>query len=460
MRKHGKTWKKAMVLVLLTLLLFSLTGCSGREGEKQPDDRVEDDPGKDKADKDPGWKGEITAEDFQPGNRLVMKTEKGYYYYHHEKAENGTLNGAFRYLDSAIGKDIYLCNKPECRHDGNIFCVATNEKYVIGQVCLYNGRIFATALEKTDTQYLYKLLAIALDGSEMSEIATYMTINKMTAESSGQRPLVRDNGNLPIHRNKAVISLAAIGQLDDTYYYGTAILDLDTGKVSYLDEEPLSKENSRIEKVSAYGDSIYYYRKEGRKNVLHRYCVKDGTDESYKLPPGFSGIYVVLDEDNIVYRRSAENVLYLYHPSTGESEEAKTLMTSRKVTTKDGLEYSIEDKIEVAGLMTDGTYLYVAQVSWTMVSNDDHEETKVSEIYVLDRNLEIIAVVNLAEAIPEGMDDVLTHTNEYNWSFLEDEIYTVFWQKDGDRKTAVYKCKRSDFLEGNPKFEFLYKQLR
>lgn len=471
MRNYGK---KVIYLVLLTLLLFCLTGCSGREKEKQPDDRVEDNSGKNKPDKapggkgeitaedfqlgsNPGWKGELTAEDYQPGNSFVMKTEKGYYYHRYEKTVNDDKYiGAFRYVDSATGKDIYLCNKPECKHDGNIFCVATNDKYTIGQTCLYNGRIFATALETTDTQYLFKLLAIALDGSEMSEIATYMTIGKMAAESAGQVPLIGGNSdNLVVHRNKTVLPLAVVGRSDDTDYRGTAVLDLDTGKVSYLDEEPLSKENAKIEGVSAYGDYIYYYRKEGRKNVLHRYCVKDGADESLKLQSGFQGMYAVLDEDNIVYTRYAANVLHLYHPSTGESEEAKTL----QAPARDEQGFWTGGIIDVQGLMTDGTYLYAARGTMILTSNDGHKITK-REIYVLDRNLEIIAVVNMAEVLPEGIESTMNHTWEYNWSFLDDEIYTVFLpNEDNLLKTAVYKCKRSDFLEGNPKYEFLYEPL-
>lgn len=79
---------------------------------------------------------------------------------------------------------------------------------------------------------------------------------------------------------------------------------------------------------------------------------------------------------------------------------------------------------------------------------------------MLDRNLEIIAVVNMAEVLPEGIESTMNHTWEYNWSFLDDEIYTVFLpNEDNLLKTAVYKCKRSDFLEGNPKYEFLYEPL-
>ena len=48
----------------------------------------------------------------------IMKTENGYYY-------NDPMEGlGLKYHDNATGKDIYLCAKPECSHDGNSFCTA------------------------------------------------------------------------------------------------------------------------------------------------------------------------------------------------------------------------------------------------------------------------------------------------------------------------------------------------
>lgn len=465
MKKHRK---KAIYLGLLLLLLFSLPGCS-KEADKEPGKDITQEPGKEvtqEPGKDitqepgkettSGLSGKIVPEDLQPGNQFVMKTEKGYYYYRYiYSSEQGT--SAFHYVDAATGKDIYLCNKPECKHDGNSFCVASNKKYGIGQMCLYSDRILATAIEETDTQFLWKLLAIALDGSEMKEIATYMTMDK-AALGDGQRPIL-NGGRLPVHRNKAVIYLGATGQaaLDDTTQYGTAILDLDTGKVSYLDEEPLGRGNSQATGISAYGDYIYYCKKEGRKTVLHQYCVKDGTDTGFKLQPGFQGMYVVVDEDNIIYMRSVLSILYLYHPSTGESIEAKKMpeMALQGLTDSD---FALPISFDIASLTTDGTYIYAIQQPADLVL-DGKKVPKQRHICVMDHNLEEIALVNVGAVIPEELNDSSLYSSRLGyWSFLGDEIYALLDDDDISTGKLVYRCSRSDLLEGNPEFTFVFRR--
>lgn len=64
-------------------------------------------------------------------------------------------------------------------------------------------------------------------------------------------------------------------------------------------------------------------------------------------------------------------------------------------------------------------------------------------------------MVDMIKVLPEGLEDIYTYSNEANWSFLGDEIYAIL-QKDP--YPVIYKCRRSDFIEGNPKFEFLYEE--
>ena len=66
-----------------------------------------------------GYNYEFVPEDYvQGGGSSVLTTDKGYYYMADE---------AICYLDYESGADMVLCNKPECRHDGNAFCVATSD---------------------------------------------------------------------------------------------------------------------------------------------------------------------------------------------------------------------------------------------------------------------------------------------------------------------------------------------
>ena len=202
--------KKIIVLGLTVLGLMVLAGCK----KEQPKESV--------------LSVAVFPEDYKKETGGMMLMEQGYYYC---SMENRDLH----YYDFASGTDMYLCNKPECKHDGNKFCVATNDKYRIDRVCLYGGRIFATAVEETDTAYLFKVLQIALDGSEMNEFVTYYTLEKTgitTVECADDR--------LFIHRNRMVIPMKVNGQGEDATFYGTAWVNLDTKEVSYSDEEPLS----------------------------------------------------------------------------------------------------------------------------------------------------------------------------------------------------------------------------
>ena len=211
----------------------------------------------------------FTARDYNRDEESVRKTEHGYYYYSYNY-------GGFRYVDGSTGKDMYLCNKPECKHDGNAFCVATNNKYTIFGWVLYDNRIVANVIEETDTQYLYKLLEIAADGSMANEIVTYYTMEK-----TGEVEVFRHGaGAIYIHRNKVMLPMVTgtADGLEDTECYGCAIVDLNTKEVVYLDTEPLSRENTQVTQINAYGDYLYYCRKEGKKTVLHRYNINNGTD--------------------------------------------------------------------------------------------------------------------------------------------------------------------------------------
>jgi len=301
--------RKAILLGLIILGLAGLTGCNKQQDPDRPGVQQKEDGKKEH---------KFVPEDFIPGGgNEVLRTEKGYYY------RNG---GDIRYKDFATGNDIYLCNKPECRHDGNEFCVATNDKYAIYEMRLYNGKLFAVATETTETQCMYKLLLIEPDGSTMDELVTFMTMEK-----TGQVPT--GLGEFQIHRNLVMLPFAAIDvqKFSDTDAYGTAIYNLDTKELVYLDAESFSKENSAAFSIQGYQDWFYYCKNEEGKTRLHRYKLKDGTDESYTMLPSFAGIYGIKDENTVVYVKcngtsKVSNEICLCHTDTGENETAVTLM--------------------------------------------------------------------------------------------------------------------------------------
>lgn len=72
-----------------------------------------------------------------PDGSSILRLGNGIYY-------NAGSNLNLHYYDLSTQKDVILCNKPECKHDGNEYCVATNGKYHPLAFQVYSGSIFAT----------------------------------------------------------------------------------------------------------------------------------------------------------------------------------------------------------------------------------------------------------------------------------------------------------------------------
>lgn len=437
--RGGIRMKKIIRFGLTVLILGCLAGCA-----------------KDKPDGPETTKGAATettfvSEDYIPGNEAFRKTDKGIYYY------NKKLN-AFRYIDFGTGSEMYLCNKPECRHDGNTFCVATNQKYTIDRFCIYNGKIVATGVEETDTEYLYKVFTIALDGSEMNEIITYHTAVK----NGLARGVSERNGALYVHRNKVLLRLTILGQegMEDSAQYGTAILDLNTKAITWLDEEPLSNENESVTDIFPQGEYFYYCKKEGKKTVLHRYHITDGTDEAFKLLTGFKGIYTVLG-DKIFYAKGNGDVLCVHHIDTGENEEKPLVRTHIKYAW-DGTGEEEEWKYKITDLLTDGTYLYIPEPLMEFVRNESDAggvaTWKEACLNIFDGNGDVVKSHDLVEELQCEADGEKVSGEPAYLYFTGEEVYCRMRSENENNhdKHYIFKCKRSDLLEGNPEFSYVF----
>jgi len=375
----------------------------------------------------------LESADCDPGNSRIRMTDMGYYY-------NSIEHQGIRYTDKATGMDLFLCNKPECRHDGNEFCIATNKKLRIRNFCLYGGYLFAVVAEETDTQFAYKLFSIALDGSEMNEIVTFYEFVK-----GEKRVAYSQDAELLIHRNKVIFPffVSGAGGFGDTQYHGFAIYDFDTGKVTYLDEEPASKDNPERTNVKAHGDYIYYCVKEEPKTVLYRYHLTTGTVEEHKLLTNFAGSYVVVDDNTVVYTRVAGRSLCVYHRETGENEEKVQF---------NGLN-------GIDSLITDGTYIYTHEDPVKMRKGNVTEEVNLL-FYVYTLDLEHVTTVDLTEKVLnvpfEGVPVPLRADPE-NYSYVGEDVYCTFMEYLNSANKVIVKCKREDLLNGKPEFEFIYK---
>lgn len=436
--------RKGLFAVGAILCLAVFAGCS--EGK----DKLGEQPGEATKAATSGKKEfQFVSEDFEPGNMTkymlaMMKTDKGFYRYN-------SGDGALYYYDTATEKSMVLCNKPECRHDGNEFCVGTNDKYLYLDQCLYGDRMLRYALEMTETQCYFKVLSVALDGSVMDEIATVLEFARPTEGFSAF------HCSMYAHRNKVILTMN--GSED---YYGVASLDLNTKEVIYWYEEPFGKENEVIFDVTGAGDYFYYCKKEGKKTVLYRRHIETGATESFRLLPNFAGEYVVLDEDRIAYLKSTGKVVCLHRISTGENVEQTKLMRHYYGYLGDGLYGNGPEKKDGQAyrLETDGTYVYAVEAPLHYGKAQAERARTEAYIYVLNHELEEVALVDMEKTVLELDFEAIEWASQcytLTLRYMGEDIYWELVPADASKtETYVFRCKRSDFVAGEPKFTFVY----
>lgn len=420
---------KKKLCCLMILVLMSLCACSKKEVTEP-----------------------FVSEDYQQGNsgdlllQSIMETEKGFYY--RANVTDGNAGGYgdnvktlhdLHYVDKETGKNIYLCNKPECKHDGNEFCVATKNTFQVGGYYLYSNRILMAVVEETETHYEYKLLSVSLDGSQLSEVVTYYS-----TEKTGFTPQVSTRvQNILVHRNQVYLPIHLRGVDKVVSYYGVAFVNLDTMEVTYENkEEPVqmaADKAVRWEDVQAVGNYFFYWVQENHKKVLYRRHITDGTVEMMNLLPNFKGNYVVCEEDTVLYTRTTGMNICIYHVSEDRNEEIENPDKERGI----------------GSLLTDGTYVYYG-MDFDLVETAFGAEKAYFENYV---NHFRVKVLDLAG---QEVKEIDLGSNYFYWKETEKELYCwgrmnflgehIFIQN----AFSVYECDRDKFLSGEAEFTKVY----
>ena len=394
----------------------------------------------------------FVSEDFSRGNHRasspmtnshphpIMETERGYYYCE----RSGKLS--LHFYDKTNHKDIVLCNKPECKHDGNAFCVATNKKYITGGYQLYNGRIIAISTVFEESNMHIKLLEISLDGSELRELASLYSI----PNEEGTLSIATD---LLIHRNYVCVLLGIANpiSLEETSEYGTLFYNLETGETFFANEEALSHENPRWDKTNALGDFIYYVQRHPRGHQkLHRYNLSTRTDEELPLLTNFSGNYVPLDDNTIFYvRGEANGRLCVYHPEDQSNVEIG-------FTT-----YEYEDErgetrvaqLDIGKLYSDGQYLYTS--SKLYYGPNAYNGTSILVYSAAGEYLKAVPLPYPGEFQTPTLSEETSLMGEADASgflalyFLNDKLYYSWGQ-------TVYVTSLEALLQGSPEQDIAY----
>lgn len=220
--------KTKRLFTLAVAAAMMLSGCSLKKETQKPSD--------------------MPSDNFN--GRIIMETDNGYYY----NTMYGTLS--LRYTEKSTGTDIFLCAKPECKHDGSLTCTATYDYSPISNTILYDNYIYFVVDERTKDNVGYALYKAALDGSSLdkvSDVAKIMTPNNDYNSTAHSFP------EFVIHKGYAYIPYT-FGQL----IYGEFIeggfvkMNIQTGETETIFSCSDYDDGKEAMVIGGAGDYLYY----------------------------------------------------------------------------------------------------------------------------------------------------------------------------------------------------------
>lgn len=213
---------------------------------------------------------------YNHGPNAIMETENGYYT-NTPSPDGGHM---LRFYERDSEKQIFLCAKPECIHDGNEGCAATYKDLKCINTLLYDGAIYTLAIEDGDV-ISYSLYKAALDGTSFTKIGDAFSVSN----SAGESYETMGGMYFMIHKGYAYIPYhIMLG--DSTFGFagsGLVKMDIVTGKTETL----ASGENyfSAFPHGTAVGsgNNVYYYlstsRHDDPNTGTYRYNTVTGETE-------------------------------------------------------------------------------------------------------------------------------------------------------------------------------------
>ena len=134
----------------------------------------------------------LTGQTDTPGIRGLAESENGFYFFKRSRQsdssdqEHSEDRKVLFYSDKETGEVVRLCNRANCLHDGNEFCVATTSKYdqLVGAPVWFEGYLYTIAQKPEDQSVV--LLRYEPDGSAITELRTFYeadTEHKINAQA-------------------------------------------------------------------------------------------------------------------------------------------------------------------------------------------------------------------------------------------------------------------------------------
>lgn len=471
--------KHRIILSFTLILILLLTGChntttgSNGQGSGTSQTSSASRDGEDSQASGPFSSIGFVSEDYpitvstQYNSAILKETKDGIHFFSHTMTGPGLL-----YYDKATGNIIPLCNKPECPHDGNEFCVATNSNYIVFDHQLYNDKILMNAVHISNNSTEFKLLCASLDGSTLEELVTFYTTDQpgLSAIDRNNQSvgIASDNyTDLLVHKNKALVTFymsdnSADIRLQEPPLQGCAYIDLNNGKVTFLNPEtPLSKDNPEITNIYAHGDYIYYStlnNEKPKKKYIYRINVLTDEQEEFR-PQNFLRGFSVIDDNTILYVRNGQRKLSLYDITTNVTKDFPICQSHYMVVFKDDkyADEAFDATYGPADVFFDGEYVFASPFSLTNNSFNSYNYQNGSmphmDLYVYDKELtKELAWINLLDYV-EGFD-TCEEVSIVSFFLKDNRIYynLEYSSKDNISHIRLAYCTVESLLNGAPEF--------
>jgi len=413
----------------------------------------------------------------------IMKNEYGYYY-------KPSIEYSFHYYDEASGQSVFLCNRPECLHQGDEFCTATNFNYFVLACQMYDGKIYMGAqdISNEDSTDIV-LLRLDADGSNLTEIAK---IKSEVASVGGVR-----RGCIFIHRGICFLSYGLM--TDEKVINCSSIYNMLDGTQVDLNEYEFahSKDGynydwgSPNDRYMAKDEYVYFneYRaveingKTKSKCFLCRYNIETQVFETAEISCIYKGFYSITGTEKTAYVDKFGNP-YMYDWNTKESTQYEHPLVTRvyydydaggyveisqefadSMWDSDNIEFSYDTPMDISDIVYyDGkliafsnmgiydTYIYEAEYSPVYYVAEIDDEFNIIDFTVITNWDDVIRETETEIYQKYYGDDYRKYVGDVYMSSLrivDRDLYVI-------THSAVYKCSFDAFLKGEEIPELLY----
>lgn len=219
----------------------------------------------------------------------IMETENGYY-------SNDEQTLCLRYYEKSTGAEIFLCAKPECRHNGNDYCTATYRYLETTNTLMYDGATVGFALYRT-----------AADGSSIDRVGEVFK-----AKNPAEKEYNAGSDGFIIHRGYAYIPyFLAVGSGTVNSFAGSGLIKMNirTGACEQLFSGK-GYFSSYPQKLKGCGDYVYF---DMGGDDAESGCDRAGT---YRYNTVNGSISLAVKKEEFAYAAAVtEDILYYTEPS-------------------------------------------------------------------------------------------------------------------------------------------------